>query len=384
MDFQLTEEKLAFQNAFAEFARNELAPFSKTWDSEGRLPVETLRKAATLGLGGMYAKEDIGGSSLSRLDGVLIIEQLASGCIPTTAYLTIHNMVTSVIDKYATPEIRARFGPRLVSMESLASYCLTEPDAGSDAASLKTTATKIGNQYALKGAKAFISGATVSDVYLVMARTGDNTHKGISCFLVESSTPGLRFGIPEKKLGWKCQPTAMVYFDECKIPASHLIGVEGQGFKIALNALNGGRLNIGACSIGGALTCLQLTKQYMKERKQFGLSLEEMQGLRFYFADMLTEFESARWLLYRAADAFDKSEADAPMLCAMAKRKASDVAFAICDKAMQIHGGYGYLEDYRLEQIFRDLRVHQILEGTNEIMREIIARHGLNESYEIQ
>jgi butyryl-CoA dehydrogenase len=277
--------------------------------------------------------------------------------------------------------LRKKWGPRLTSMEVLASYCLTEPEAGSDAASLKTRAVKEGDHYVLNGAKAFISGGSISDLYLCMVRTGDETHHGISCLLVEKDREGLTFGKLEKKMGWRNQPTCMVYFEDCKVPVTNMVGEEGAGFKIALQALNGGRINIAATSLGGAKACLRLTQTYLNERKQFGKTLTHMQALRFYFADMLTEFEASRLMVYRAAAAMDSNDVDMPMYCAMAKRLATDTAFAISDKAMQLHGGYGYLKDYKIERIFRDLRVHQILEGTNEIMREIVAKATLDEDY---
>ena len=384
MQFQLNEEHVAFRDLAAEFARNRLAPHADEWDDEGHFPIDVLREAAKLGMAGMVAREDIGGTQLKRLDAALIFEQLASGCISTSAYLSIHNMVTSLVDTYAEPALRALWGPRLTSMEVLASYCLTEPESGSDAASLKSRAILQGDHYVLNGSKAFISGGSVSDVYLCMVRTGDDSHQGISCLLIEKDTPGLSFGKLEKKMGWRSQPTAMLYFENCRVPVANRVGAEGTGFKIALNALNGGRVNIAACSLGGALACLRLTQSYMHERKQFGKSLSKMQALRFYFADMMTEFEAARLMVYRAADALDKGISDAPMFCAMAKRLATDAAFGISDRAMQLHGGYGYLRDYQIERIFRDLRVHQILEGTNEIMREIIAKSVLDERFVIE
>ncbi|STX50879.1 Acyl-CoA dehydrogenase [Legionella busanensis] len=381
MDFYYSEEHSAFRDMAREFARNKLAPKAAEWDEQSYFPIEILREAAELGMAGMVAAEDIGGSNLKRLDAALIFEQLAAGCITTSAYLSIHNMVTSLIDKYADASLRKFWGPRLTSMEVIGSYCLTEPDSGSDAASLKTHAVKDGQDYIVNGTKAFISGGSVSDVYLCMVRTGDESHHGISCLLVEKGTPGLSFGKLEKKLGWRNQPTCMLYFENCRIPISNRIGDEGMGFKIALNALNGGRVNIASCSLGGATACLRLAQAYLKERKQFGKPLTQMQALRFYFADMLTDFEAARLMVYRAADALDKQDKQAPMYCAMAKRLATDVAFRISDKAMQLHGGYGYLHDYQIERIFRDLRVHQILEGTNEIMREIIAKSVLDEEF---
>ena len=381
MQFQLTEEHHAFRDMAAEFAREKLSPHADRWDDEAYFPVDVLREAAALGMAGIVAREDIGGTQLTRLDAAVIFEQLAAGCVSTSAYLSIHNMVTSLIDQYAPDALRAKWGPRLTSMEVFGSYCLTEPESGSDAASLKSRAVLYGDHYVLNGSKSFISGGGVSDVYLCMVRTGDDSHHGISCLLIEKGTPGLSYGKQEKKMGWRNQPTSMLFFENCRIPVSHLVGAEGAGFKIALKALNGGRINIAACSLGGALACLRLTQSYMHERKQFKKSLSELQALRFYFADMITDFEAARLMVYRAADALDKSHPDAPMYCAMAKRLATDTAFRISDKAMQLHGGYGYLRDYQIERIFRDLRVHQILEGTNEIMREIIAKAALDETY---
>jgi len=383
MQFQLSEEHYAFRDMAAEFARDKLLPNADSWDEHCTFPKEVLREAAELGMAGIVAREDIGGTQLTRLDSALIFEQLATGCISTSAYLSIHNMVASLVDKYASDALRSIWGPRLTSMDVFASYCLTEPESGSDAASLKSRAILDGDHYVLNGSKAFISGGSVSDIYLCMVRTGNESHHGISCLLIEKGTPGLSFGKLEKKMGWRNQPTAMVYFENCRVPVANRVGAEGMGFKIALNALNGGRVNIAACSLGGAMACLRQTQSYLHERKQFGKPLSEMQALRFYFADMLTDFDAARLLVYRAADALDKNNPKAPMYCAMAKRLATDVAFRISDKAMQLHGGYGYLRDYQIERIFRDLRVHQILEGTNEIMREIIAKTVLDEEYYI-
>jgi alkylation response protein AidB-like acyl-CoA dehydrogenase len=381
MDFNFTEEHLEIQEMAADFARDKLAPMAEHWDEHSEFPIEILREAAALGMAGMMAREDIGGSGLTRLDSALLFEQLATGCVSTSAYLSIHNMVATLVDRYAGKELRAKWGPKLTSMEVLSSYCLTEPESGSDAASLKAKAIKDGDHYVLNGSKSFISGGSVSDVYLCMVRTGDEGHNGITCLLIEKDTPGLSFGKLEKKMGWHSQPTAMVFFENCRVPVSNRVGDEGMGFKIALNALNGGRINIASCSLGGALACLRLSQQYMHERKQFGKKLSEMQALRFYFADMLTDYEAARLMVYRAAAAMDKDEPHAPMYCAMAKRMATDIAFNISDKAMQLHGGYGYLRDYQIERIFRDLRVHQILEGTNEIMREIIAKASLDDGF---
>lgn len=384
MNFDLSEEHIAFQNMAADFARDKLIPHAAQWDDESYFPVDILREAAKLGMAGLIAREDIGGSQLTRFDAALIFEQLAAGCISTSAYLSIHNMVTSLVDQYGSEWLRATYGKRLTSMELMSSYCLTEPNSGSDAAALTTRAERQGDQYVVNGAKAFISGATNSDVYLCMVRTGDNSHRGVSCLLIDNNTPGLTYGKLEDKMGWKSQPTAMVYFENCHVPKEHLVGHEGEGFKIALNALNGGRINIAACSLGGAMACLRLTQAYLHERKQFGQSLSALQALRFYFADMLTEFDAARLLVYRAAYALDKDDPKAPMYCAIAKRYATDIAFQLSDKALQMHGGYGYLRDYQVERIFRDLRVHQILEGTNEIMREIIAKTTLDKEFIIE
>jgi butyryl-CoA dehydrogenase len=381
MDFKLSEEHLAFRDMAAEFASNKLAPNAEKWDEHCYFPIDILREAAALGMGGIVSAADIGGSNLNRLDASIIFEQLATGCVSTSAYLSIHNMVASLVDIFASEPLRKTWGPRLTSMDALASYCLTEPNSGSDAASLKCRATREGEYYVLNGTKSFISGGSVSDIYLCMVRTGDNSHHGISCVLVEKDRPGLGFGKQEKKLGWHSQPTCMVYFENCRVPVSNRIGEEGMGFKIALSALNGGRVNIASCSLGGATACLRMTQKYLQERQQFNRPLAKMQALRFYFADLLTDFEAARLMVYRAADALDKVDKDAPMYCAMAKRLATDVAFCISDKAMQLHGGYGYLRDYQIERIFRDLRVHQILEGTNEIMREIVAKASLDDEY---
>lgn len=383
MDFELSEEQTALKELAHQFGRDELAPHASQWDEQAYFPIDTLRKAAELGFAGIYCREDIGGANLTRLDAVLLFHQLATFCVSTSAYLSIHNMVASIIDDYASVELRSLWGPRLTTMEVLASYCLTEPNAGSDAASLKTCATLKGDHYLVNGAKAFISGGSVSDVYLCMVRTGDPSYKGISCLLIEGNTPGVSFGNLEKKMGWKSQPTSMVFFENVRVPKTHLIGKPGQGFKIALNALNGGRLNIAACSLGGAKAALEASKNYMIQRRQFGKNLHEFQALRFKFSDMLTDYEAAKQMLYRAADSYDKQSLETPLLCAMAKRYVTDSCFKIVNDAMQLHGGYGYLSDYSIERIFRDLRVHQILEGTNEIMREIIAKYSLNEEYSV-
>ncbi|MDF1645598.1 MAG: acyl-CoA dehydrogenase family protein [Legionellaceae bacterium] len=384
MDFQLNQEQLLLQNMAADFARKTFWPNAADWDETGTFPKEALREAAKLGMAGMVAREDIGGSGLNRLDAVLVLEQLASACVSSSAYLSIHNMVTSILDQYAPPALREKFGLRLTQMDILGSYCLTEPESGSDAASLKTCARKEGDEYIINGSKAFISGGGVSDIYLCMIRTGDDTHHGISCILVKKDTPGLTFGSAERKIGWHSQPTAMLFFEECRVPVSHLIGDEGMGFKIALNALNGGRVNIGACSLGGALACIRLAKAYMHERQQFKKKLVDFQALRFQIADMMTLFHAARLMVYRAAEALDSQMPNASMYAAMAKLFATDAAFKISDQAMQLHGGYGCLKDYPVERFFRDLRIHQVVEGTNEIMREIISKSALDEAFMIE
>jgi alkylation response protein AidB-like acyl-CoA dehydrogenase len=374
MDFELTEEQRAFQATARAFAREEMMPQVRGWDEDEVFPVEALRKAAALGFGGIYVKEDVGGSALTRLDAALIFEELAQGCTSTAAYISIHNMAAWMIDAYGSAEARARFLPKLCTMAYFASYCLTEPGAGSDAASLTTRARRDGEHYILDGAKAFISGGGRSDLYVVMARTGEPGPRGISCIVVEKDTPGLSFGAQEKKLGWKTQPTAMVLFENCRVPVSNRIGKEGEGFRIAMAGLDGGRLNIGACSLGGAQFCLDRTVDYMKERRQFGSRLADFQALQFRMADYATELEAARLLLHRAAVAVGEGEPGATPLAAKAKRFATDTGFEVVNGCLQLHGGYGYLRDHPIERVLRDVRVHQILEGTNEIMRVIIAR----------
>nr|WP_280115219.1 isobutyryl-CoA dehydrogenase [Roseibium denhamense] len=379
VDFELTEDQRAFKDMAASFSDAELAPFAKEWDEESHFPIPTMRKAAELGFAGIYVREDVGGSALKRLDAALIFEELSRGCTSTAAYISIHNMVAWIIDTYGSEELRQKYLPTLCKMDLLTSYCLTEPGSGSDAASLRTSAKDAGDHYILNGSKAFISGGGVSDLYAVMARTGGDGPSGVSCILVEKGTPGLSFGANEVKLGWKSQPTAQVNFQDCKVPKSNLIGEEGQGFKIAMSALDGGRLNIGACSLGAAQACLDHALGYVKERKQFGKPIGEFQGLQFRIADMATELEAARLLLHRAASALDAKSPDATKLAAMAKRLATDTGFNVVNEALQLHGGYGYLRDYPIERFFRDVRVHQILEGTNEVMRMIIARQLLKD-----
>jgi len=374
MDFELSEEQRSFLDLAESFARDEMAPHARRWDEEAHFPVDVLRRAAGLGFGAIYARDDVGGSGLGRLDAALIFEGLARGCTSTAAYLSIHNMSTWMIDAFGGEAQRQRFVPKLATMEHFASYCLTEPQAGSDAAALRTRAVREGDEYVLNGTKSFISGGGRSDVYVVMARTGGQGSSGISCIVVENGTPGLSFGAQEAKLGWHSQPTAQVIFEDCRVPAENLIGAEGDGFKIAMAGLDGGRINIAACSIGGAAACLAQTIDYLKDRSQFGRRLAEFQGLQFRLADMATDMEAARLMVRQAAAKLDADAPDKTVFAAMAKRFATDACFAIVNEALQLHGGYGYLRDYPVERFMRDLRVHQILEGTNEIMRVIVAR----------
>ncbi|MGZ5882079.1 MAG: acyl-CoA dehydrogenase family protein [Xanthobacteraceae bacterium] len=374
MDFELSEQQRAIKDTARAFAHDEMMPLARQWDEEEVFPADTLRRAAALGFGGIYVSADLGGSALSRLDAALIFEELAQGCPSTAAYVSIHNMVAWMVDAYGADDLRQRLLPDLCSMAKFGSYCLTEPESGSDAASLKTRAVRRDDHYVLDGNKAFISGGGRSDVYIVMARTGEGGPRGISCFLVENGTPGLSFGAKEKKLGWHSQPTAMVILDACRIPIANRIGAKGQGFKIAMRALDGGRLNIAACSLGGAQFCLDRTVTYMKERKQFGTRLADFQALGFRIADYATAIEAARLMLHRAASALDQGEPGATRLAAMAKRLATDTGFDVVNGCLQLHGGYGYLRDHPIERVLRDLRVHQILEGTNEVMRLIVSR----------
>ncbi len=380
MDFTLTEEQRAIRETAREFAEREFRPNAARWDEEQIFPVDALRQAAALGFAGIYVGEDVGGSGLGRVDSTLIFEELAAGCVSTSAYLSIHNMAAWMIDRFGNEAQRRRFLPRLASMAHFASYCLTEPGAGSDAASLKARAVRQGDHYVIDGAKAFISGGGTSDIYVCMLRTGGEGPKGISTIVVEKGTPGLSFGKKEKKLGWNSQPTAMVLFENCRVPVANRLGEEGDGFKIAMMGLDGGRLNIAACSLGGARASLEAAQRYLGERTQFGKKLAEFQALQFRLADMATELEAARLMVWRAAAALDGGDPDATLHCAMAKRFATDAGFAICNEALQLHGGYGYLKDFPIERHLRDVRVHQILEGTNEIMRVIIARRLLAET----
>lgn len=374
MQFQLSEEQTLIQNMARQFASAELAPHSAMWDEEKFLDRSVFSKAAELGFCGIYTSEEHGGSALSRLDSALVFEQLAAGDVSHTAMLTIHNMATWMIDRYGDAQLRAKYVPSLTAGEFIASYCLTEPGSGSDAASLSTKATRNGDDYILNGTKTFISGAGWSDIYVVMARTSDDGARGISCFVIEKDTPGLGFGANEKKMGWNAQPTAQVIFEDCRIPATNRVGAEGEGFRFAMSGLDGGRINIGACSLGGAQKALDATLEYTKDRKQFGKAIGEFQNTQFMLADMATELEASRLMLYRGADLIDQKSPNAGAACAMAKRFATDMCSKIANDALQLHGGYGYLKDYPLEQIVRDLRVHQILEGTNQIMRMIVGR----------
>jgi len=374
MDFALTDDQRAIQDAARAFAEAELAPHSAEWDETKHFPVDVMKSAAEMGFCGIYTGEEHGGMALGRVEAAVIFEELSRGDVSTAAFISIHNMATWMIDKFGSDDLRARYVPALVGMEKIASYCLTEPGSGSDAAGLRTTAVRDGDHYVLNGSKAFISGAGTSDVYVVMARTGADGPKGISTFVVEKDTPGLSFGAQEKKMGWNSQPTAIVAFDDCRIPAANLLGKEGDGFRYAMMGLDGGRLNIAACSLGGARLALETAQDYVTTRKQFGKPLADFQNTQFKLADMATQLEAARLLVLRGAWALDTGHPEKTKWCAMAKRFATDACFQIADEALQLHGGYGYLKDYPLERIVRDLRVHRILEGTNEIMRVITAR----------
>ena len=374
MTVTLTSEQNLIRETAAAFAADRLRPYAAQWDENKHFPVDVIKSAAELGLAGLYVREDVGGSALSRFDAVLVFEQLSMGCISTAAYLSIHNMCCWMIDNFGADALRKEWLPRLTSMEFLASYCLTEPGSGSDAASLRTKAVKDGGDYLLNGSKAFISGAGVSDVYVVMARTGGEGAKGISAFIVLKSDKGVSFGANEKKMGWNSQPTRQVTFEDVRIPASRRIGDEGDGFRFAMAGLDGGRLNIAACSLGGMQEAFNKSLAYVKERKQFGQAIAEFQATQFKLADMETETQTARVTLYAAAQQLDAKAPDATRWCAMAKRYVTDTGSKVANDALQLHGGYGYLSDYGIERIVRDLRVHQILEGTNEIMRVIISR----------
>jgi alkylation response protein AidB-like acyl-CoA dehydrogenase len=374
MDFDLSEDQRAFQATARAFAEERLRPQAGQWDQTRHFPAEELRAAAELGFGGIYVPEDQGGAGLTRLDAALIFEELAAADPSTAAFLTIHNMVAGMIARFGTDEQRARWLPDVIAGRKFVSYCLTEPGSGSDAAALKTRAEAVGGNYRVNGTKAFISGSGIADLYVTMLRTGADGSRGISCLVAERGTPGLSFGKPERKLGWNSQPTAQVIFEDCLVPQANRLGAEGEGFRFAMMGLDGGRINIAACSLGGARACLEAALAYVQQRRAFGRTLADFQALQFKLADMATELEAARLMVHRAAVALDSGAADATLRCAMAKRYATDICFRICDEALQLHGGYGYIAEYQVERYLRDLRVHRILEGTNEIMRVIIAR----------
>jgi alkylation response protein AidB-like acyl-CoA dehydrogenase len=379
MDFDLTDDQKAFQDTARAFAAERLAPQAAAWDANRHFPAAELREAAALGFAGLYVPEAHGGTGLSRLDAALIFEELAAACPSTTAFLTIHNMVAWMMSSFGNQAQRDKWLPRVLSADLFVSYCLTEPGSGSDAAALKTRAEDTGQgtsqgAYRVNGTKAFISGGGISDLYVTMVRTGTDSPRGISCLVAEKGTPGLSFGAPENKMGWNSQPTAQVIFDDVLVPHENRLGAEGEGFRFAMMGLDGGRINIAACSLGGARACLHAAMAYVQERRAFGKTLSEFQALQFKLADMATDLEAARLMVHRAAAALDARAADATMRCAMAKRFATDICFRIVDEALQLHGGYGYIREYGMERYLRDLRVHRILEGTNEIMRVIIAR----------
>ena len=379
MDFELTSDQKNFQNLAKDFSDKELKPHAARWDKEEQFPLEAIQKAGDLGFCSLYVDTDLGGMGLGRLDASIVFEQLASGCTSTTAFLTIHNMAIWMVSKFGSEELKSEWFPALSLGSKLASYCLTEPNSGSDAASLKTTATKEGDSYVINGAKAFISGSGSTDCLILMARTGKEGPKGISCFLIPADLPGIEYGKSESKMGWKNQPTRQVSLTDVKIPSKNLIGEEGQGFKIAMQGLDGGRINIATCSIGTAQSALEDAQEYMNQREQFGKKISEFQALQFKIADMTTELIAARNMVRLAASKLDKDHPEATTYSAMAKRFATDVGFDVCNEALQIFGGYGYIQEYPLERYVRDVRVHQILEGTNEIMKMIIGRRMIME-----
>ena len=380
MDFTLNEDQIAIRDVARGFASDRLAPNAAEWDGKAHFPKDVYREAAELGLAAMYTGEEHGGSALDRMDAALVFEALAEGCVTTSAYLSIHNMVSWMVDRFGSDETRNEYLPALCSMELFSSYCLTEPGSGSDAASLKTNAKTSGNEdYVLNGGKAFISGGGTSDVYLVMARTSDDGPKGVSAFLVPKDAKGISFGALEQKMGWNSQPTAQVMFDDCRIPARNRLGAEGEGFAFAMKGLDGGRINIAACSLGGAKAAMTAAATYVTERKQFGKAVAEFQATQFKLADMATEFAACQLMTYRAAHALDSGDPRVREKSAQAKRYVTDRCWHLVDEALQLHGGYGYIKDYEVERILRDLRVHRILEGTNEIMRTIIARRVLKD-----
>lgn len=374
MTTRLSEEQVMIQDMAKRFAADRLAPFTSEWDRDKHFPVDVIKDTAELGFAGIYVGEDVGGSALGRLDAALIFEQLSYGDVSTAAFISIHNMASWMIDRFGSEQQRKDWLPKLTSMDLIASYCLTEPGSGSDAAAMKTTAVRDGDAYVLNGSKQFISGAGTSDVYVLMAKTSDDGARGVSAFIIPLETPGLSFGNNEMKMGWNSQPTRQVLLDDVRVPVANRIGEEGHGFKFAMAGLDGGRLNIAACSLGGAQRALDKALEYAKERKQFGQAIADFQAIQFKLADMETELQAARVMLYEAASKLDAKAPDATRWCAMAKRFVTDTGFKVANDALQIHGGYGYLSEYGIEQIVRDLRVHQILEGTNEIMRVIVSR----------
>lgn len=380
MEFSLNEEQQAFQTSARSFAEKALKPFAAEWDAQCHFPVETFRQAGEMGFMGLYTPDDWGGLGLSRLDASIIFEELARGCTATTAFMTIHNMATWMVASFGSDELRQTWVPRLAAGELLASYCLTEPGAGSDAAALRTSARRDGDDFVINGTKVFISGAGATDVLVLMARTGEPGPKGISAFVIPADLPGISYGRKEAKMGWNCQPTCSITFEDVRVPASNLLGTEGDGFKYAMKGLDGGRINIATCSVGTAQSALEQAQQYMQDREQFGRRLGDFQALQFKLADMATELVASRQMVRLAAYKLDRRDPEATTFCAMAKRFATDGCFQVCNEALQIHGGYGYIREYPLERHVRDSRVHQILEGTNEIMRVIVARRLLMEN----
>jgi len=379
MNFELNEDQRAIQDMAQRFAEEHLTPFAAEWDETEIFPVETMRKAAELGFAAIYIRDDVGGSGLGRMEAALIFEALSAGDVSVASMLSIHNMAAWMVDRFGSEEQRQEWLPQLVTMDKIASYCLTEPGSGSDAAALSTKAVRDGDDYVLNGAKQFISGAGMSDVYVTMVRTGDDSPNGISCLIIPKDAPGVSFGKMEKKMGWKSQPTGQVVFEDARVPVANRIGAEGDGFKIAMQGLDGGRINIGACSLGPAGKAIELSQEYLRERKQFGKPLAAFQGLQFMIADMATDHEASQLMIYRAAHALDNKLPNTTMKSAMAKRFATDVCFKVVNDALQLHGGYGYTKDYPFERWVRDLRVHQILEGTNQSMRVIISRDMLRQ-----
>lgn len=372
--FDLTEDQRAIQDMAQRFTADAITPFAAEWDEHHIFPRETIQQAAALGFGGIYTSEEAGGIGLGRLESALIMEAMAYGCPSTSAFISIHNMATWMIDCFGSDELKSRYLPDMIACQRIGSYCLTEPGAGSDAAALKTKAVLDGDHYVVTGSKAFISGGGENEVYVVMVRTGAEGAKGISCLVIDKDMPGVSFGAQEKKLGWHSQPTAQVNFDGVRVPVANRVGAEGEGFRIAMSGLDGGRLNIGACSLGGAQRCLDEAIKYTKDRKQFGQAIADFQSIQFTLADMETELQAARMLLYTAAAKVTSGAPDKTRFAAMAKRFATDTGSSVVDRALQLHGGYGYLQDYPIERFWRDLRVHRILEGTNEVMRMITSR----------